>query len=741
MIRLFATRFLACRVGAIARPCIGTGILGISAKLRTLNLDGTIISANASPSRLRVHQNEIVSTEKLPTFAASKESALILAFKLAFRLLQWTWHVSVLTFRALIYPTVKSTISHWFHQQTDPSQESRRWIIWTVADNKWELLRNAMIQLGPTFIKLGQYIATRPDLFGDEAIRQLSALHDDVLFASDSNFGKDRNLNLSALKEEFREVFRVPLDSIVYTDVTAENDDLRPVRVGSGCIAQVIRFHLRNTDNQNIRRRWIAMKVRHPGIEKQVHLDLMLMFYVSKWMTTFIEWIQPSASIPPRSSVAKEPGLAEFLDTFLIVDFPAQVREFSEMMRQQLDFKHEAHNLIRFRENFGGSSDPVLIETSLDLQSLVRAYDEEAEAARKNRARVHLPKPLYPFVSETILTEAFMDAIPIRYFTQATSSEQPLLDPSNSSRKERVEQRDFHQKRVRLNESVANLGLLSFLKMMIDDNFIHSDLHPGNIMVLLRNDDGEFYEFSRAPKHESVLDDAISKGFYRPTLAFLDTGLTTTLSTENLNNFLDLFSAVADGEGKTAARLMIERAPAHLISRQRRLLQRNQALDGTVTSETNLNDPASFPNFRRFERDMDELISQIHSETLRLRTYPLSYVLNQALFFIRSNHVPIDPSFTNLIVSLIIIEGLGRALNPDVDLLEAARPFLKAQTGNRVVDIDSKQLLRRGHEFYLERKGLWLRVGAFLEARFWFRQASWTDEPLNIVDTLLFNNF
>jgi predicted unusual protein kinase regulating ubiquinone biosynthesis (AarF/ABC1/UbiB family) len=65
----------------------------------------------------------------------------------------------------------------------------------------------------------------------------------------------------------------------------------------------------------------------------------------------------------------------------------------------------------------------------------------------------------------------------------------------------------------------------AFLKMMLVDNFVHADLHPGNILV----DDGR---------------DAGSS----PQVVLLDVGLITQLSEKDRENFLKLFSAVVAGE-------------------------------------------------------------------------------------------------------------------------------------------------------------------------------------------------
>lgn len=69
------------------------------------------------------------------------------------------------------------------------------------------------------------------------------------------------------------------------------------------------------------------------------------------------------------------------------------------------------------------------------------------------------------------------------------------------------------------------------------DNFIHADMHPGNILVRVSQ--------SRRP----------SKGFFksRPHVVFLDVGMTAELSSGDRVNLLEFFKAVALRDGRTAA--------------------------------------------------------------------------------------------------------------------------------------------------------------------------------------------
>src|SRR5581483_10315427 len=130
--------------------------------------------------------------------------------------------------------------------------------------------------------------------------------------------------------------------------------------------------------------------------------------------------------------------------------------------------------------------------------------------------------------------------------------------------------------------------------MLIIDNFVHADLHPGNIMIKftkqntynilrrfwinytstdeqkarIQHDDRDSeiaIERLLSKKHDKTLwlnelTELCNEG-YSPQLIFLDTGLVTSLNSENRKNFLDLFGAVAEFDGYKAGRLMVERSP------------------------------------------------------------------------------------------------------------------------------------------------------------------------------------
>lgn len=164
-------------------------------------------------------------------------------------------------------------------------------------------LRKRLIALGPTFIKMGQMLATRADLLPLEYIDELSALQDRVPAFPDERALKIIESELDRpLKNVFEQVSESP--------------------IASASLGQVYRARLLTGED-------VAVKVQRPRLEENIQFDLDLLRMMGRFLDHY-----------PRLF----PG-AEWLGA---------IDEFDRVIHEEMDYRREAANAEQFRRNFAG---------------------------------------------------------------------------------------------------------------------------------------------------------------------------------------------------------------------------------------------------------------------------------------------------------------------------------------------------------------------------------------------------
>lgn len=167
-----------------------------------------------------------------------------------------------------------------------------------------ERLRLVMTDLGPTFIKLGQILSTRPDLLPPSFIIELDKLQDTV-----PPF--DGSVAIATVEEELGR----PID------VLFRSFDVVPLAAAS--LGQVHAAVLPDGTD-------VVVKVQRPDIQHTLAIDLAIMSELA-------------AQAQERTALGQQYDLNEL------------AWEFSAMLRAELDYRREGRNADRFRKNFAGN--------------------------------------------------------------------------------------------------------------------------------------------------------------------------------------------------------------------------------------------------------------------------------------------------------------------------------------------------------------------------------------------------
>lgn len=241
-----------------------------------------------------------------------------------------------------------------------------------------EHMRKMFEELGPTFVKFGQLLSTRPDALPGDIIVELRKLQDDVPPFSfevvEATIEKELGLTIERLFLEFDEA---------------------PIAAAS--IGQVHRAVLPNGDQ-------VIVKVQRPEAEARIRSDTDLLYQLAQLL---------------RDHSPKD----------LFIDPVGLVDQFSRGIRNELDYRVEARNAERFRENF------------------------------RDDHTVHIPRVYWQYSTSRVLTLEWVDGV------QLADIDAAAMDMGER-------------------QALATTIAQCWLKQIYIDGFFHGDPHPANILVL-----------------------------------------------------------------------------------------------------------------------------------------------------------------------------------------------------------------------------------------------------------------
>ncbi|KAH9441854.1 hypothetical protein Pst134EA_032189 [Puccinia striiformis f. sp. tritici] len=110
-----------------------------------------------------------------------------------------------------------------------------------------------------------------------------------------------------------------------------------------------------------------------------------------------------------------------------------------------------------------------------------------------------------------------------------------------------------------------------------------------------------------------------------------------------------------------------------------------------------------------FSLKIQHLTTKVKSATFSLSNIRVGDVLIDVLNAVQKHHVKMEPDFINTILSILILEGIGRQLNPNLDLFQNALPILRS--------LGSSQINANNTSFNPASFGSVIKLWILLEAR------------------------
>lgn len=176
-------------------------------------------------------------------------------------------------------------------------------------------IRKALESLGPSFIKLGQLMSTRADIFPTEYIEELKKLQDQV-----------PPLSFSRIRKVVEKELRRPVSEIFA--------DFNPDATAAASVAQVHEAVLHTGEK-------VAAKIIRPGIENVIQQDIRLMYFFARRLEGLFE-------------------MARLLGAVNLV------KEFERTIFRELDMFVEAGSIEKFAANFEGSEEIYIAKVHWD---------------------------------------------------------------------------------------------------------------------------------------------------------------------------------------------------------------------------------------------------------------------------------------------------------------------------------------------------------------------------------------
>ena len=414
--------------------------------------------------------------------------------------------------------------------------------------------REALEELGPTFIKAGQLLSTRPDLISPEYIQELRKLQDNVQV-------DDFQTVAATFKKQTGK-------SIADTFASFDQKPFASASIGQT-------HHATLKDGTKV-----VVKIQHPAVEELVRTDLALF--------------------------RKALSILKFVPDIEVIDVNETLDEIRTALLNEINTQVEIQNGIEFYQ------------------------------LNNHDGIIRVPKVYQQYSTSKILVNEAMPGKSIKYLIQQTA------EPETQAAKELTATKKY----------VAKTLVQNFIKQVFVDNFFHADPHPGNILFHRlsyseevnekQNFEPQHHYAKKIGQNEIKVETGESLPPYR--LTYLDFGMMGRLTPALVDGIANIILAL-----NTKNSRKIGEAVLNVCNRV-----------GDVDEES-------------FYEDLGNFITPY----LKMGVGEIDFAttLYQIITLCHQNNLQMKPEVTLLFKAFGTLEGIVAQLDPELSIMDIARPF------------------------------------------------------------------
>ncbi|KAL7464945.1 hypothetical protein ACHAXS_005279 [Conticribra weissflogii] len=316
----------------------------------------------------------------------------------------------------------------------------------TNAISHAERLTKALEQLGPTYVKFGQALASRPDVVPPSLAAALSTLQDQM-----TRF--DGQVACDIVTKELMP--RVEEGSIEKRDLEDLLASMVEEPVAAASIGQVYKANLPGKGS-------VAVKVQRPGVRLLVESDTELLLTVAKFLEYLPGLPNPSSGNNEKNN-NNDNGDQSKPSRLINTQLVSATQEFMSRIFEELDYRNEAANCKKFADLYSCKSG-----TSKDVSVVV-------------------PEVYLDWCTENVLVMEWIDGTKLTDVSAVGNggSERESADEGNGVKGEGMLAKDS----VEENLALVKVAIDSTLSQLLVTGILHADPHAGNLLKI-RLDDG-----------------------------------------------------------------------------------------------------------------------------------------------------------------------------------------------------------------------------------------------------------